>query len=103
MGKRNKDGSLLDAELAGFLNTNNYDAMDGGFEDGEDDDVAKSKPLADLYPECTILFADIVGFVSDNLRTPIAPLRFLPPSLNVVLLSDRRLGVRQETQPVYSR
>ena len=30
----------------------------------DEDEIAKSKPLADLYPECTILFCDIVGFVS---------------------------------------
>lgn len=55
-------------ELAGiFTDRNGAGGMDK--DDFDDDEgIAKSKPLADLYPECTILFADIVGFVSFRTR-----------------------------------
>ena len=55
-------------EMAGFF-TDGNGAVGLDEDDFDDDDgIVKSKPLADLYPECTILFADIVGFVSFRTR-----------------------------------
>ena len=52
-------------ELAGFLTGGNgVTGLDEDDFDDDDEGIVKSRPLADLYPECTILFADIVGFVS---------------------------------------
>jgi hypothetical protein len=33
-------------------------------EDSDDNDFLKSKPIADLFPETTILFADVAGFTA---------------------------------------
>lgn len=53
----------LDKELAGLFSSPAGGTLDDD-DDEDEDGVGKTKPLADLYPECTILFADIVGFVS---------------------------------------
>lgn len=45
--------------------------MSGDAEVVEDDDLYLSKPLADLFPEATVVFADIVGFTSwSSVREP---------------------------------
>mgnify|MGYP000686093088 CR=1 FL=1 len=51
------------ARLTSFLNNDGDEVM--AEEDDDDDDVMyKSKPIADLFPETTILFADISGFTA---------------------------------------
>jgi class 3 adenylate cyclase len=51
------------ARLSKFLN-NEANGLNSG-EDADDDDfMYKTKPIADLFPETTILFADISGFTA---------------------------------------
>jgi class 3 adenylate cyclase len=52
------------AQLSSFLN-NEADGLNSE-EDADDDDdfMYKTKPIADLFPETTILFADISGFTA---------------------------------------
>jgi len=39
----------------------------------DDDEIMTSKPIADLFPETTILFCDLVGFTAwSSMREPTA-------------------------------
>jgi class 3 adenylate cyclase len=51
------------ARLTSFLN-NEGDGMQNETDADEDDFMYKTKPIADLFPETTILFADISGFTA---------------------------------------
>jgi class 3 adenylate cyclase len=47
-------------KLRSFLNDKNG----GALEDGNEDFMYKTKPIADLFPVTTIMFADIAGFTA---------------------------------------
>jgi Adenylate and Guanylate cyclase catalytic domain len=50
---------------------NSGDLTDVGINDADDELGYKSKPIADLFPETTILFADIAGFTAwSSVREP---------------------------------
>jgi class 3 adenylate cyclase len=62
--KWNKSGT---AGLRSYLNNNaleNKKSRSMGSENGHDMDYSTSKPIADLFPETTIMFADIAGFTA---------------------------------------
>ena len=47
------------------------DFLVGGKGDPDDQEIIKSKPLADLFPQATVLFADMVGFTAwSSIREP---------------------------------
>jgi class 3 adenylate cyclase len=61
-GEKNKVTTNGKNRLKSYLATGGVDA---GEEDNEDDDdFYKTKPIADLFPEATVLFADIAGFTA---------------------------------------
>jgi class 3 adenylate cyclase len=51
------------ARLTSFLNSE-ADALNAEKDTDDDDFMYKSKPIADLFPETTIMFADISGFTA---------------------------------------
>jgi hypothetical protein len=63
--------------LSAFLHTNDNDnesdiCPDSRCRDEIDALLYRSKPIADLYTDCTILFADIVGFTAwSSVREPV--------------------------------
>jgi len=63
-------GANTKSKLKNMLNSGDYAATQS--DDEVDDDIMyKTKPLADLYPETTILFADIAGFTAwSSVREP---------------------------------
>ena len=58
----------LDKELAALFSGQVGFGGEDYVDEEDDDAIDKSKPLCDEYPECTILFADIVGFVSSHFQ-----------------------------------
>jgi class 3 adenylate cyclase len=60
---RNRDAPGTKARLTSFLNNESED-QDSEDDAYDEDFMYKSKPIADLFPETTILFADISGFTA---------------------------------------
>ena len=63
--QRNFPRLAMEMDINKFFNTSGHDLHKDSFEE----DIVISKPLADLYTDCTILFADIVGFVRNYSKT----------------------------------
>lgn len=58
------------SKLKNMMNTGDY-AASSDDEEIDDDIMYKTKPIADLFPETTILFADIAGFTAwSSVREP---------------------------------
>jgi hypothetical protein len=60
------DDTLPKAKLKSFLNNGSQNDNAFHFEGGESDDFASrnAKLIAELFPETTIMFADIAGFTA---------------------------------------
>jgi Adenylate and Guanylate cyclase catalytic domain len=57
-------------------------------------DIASSDPIADLYPDCTVFFADIAGFTKWSTdRPPCDVFRFLETLYSAFDKSAKELGV----------
>jgi hypothetical protein len=57
------------ARLKNFVDKGEGDTMDEA--DSSDDVVLKSQPIADLFPDTTVMFADIAGFTAwSSVREP---------------------------------
>ena len=67
--------------------------------DGEDDENKRSKPIADLFPEATIIFADIVGFTAwSSTREPTQVFQLLETIYAVFdEIANRRRVFKVET------
>jgi len=67
-GSKGSGRKSIRSSFAGRSRLKNY-LSDTGKGDGEDD--KEDKPIADLFPNCTVLFADIVGFTAwSSMREP---------------------------------
>ena len=75
--RKKKETAALNRKRKNALKSNFFDAEDitndqyGTVEDDDDDILIESKPIADLFPSATVLFADIAGFTAwSSIREP---------------------------------
>jgi class 3 adenylate cyclase len=68
--KKSKDKKSFEppkARMRNFLSTSEHDSVDMDMMDESEED----RPIADLFPETTIMFADIAGFTAwSSVREP---------------------------------
>merc|ERR1712226_910324 len=87
-GNRTKD------QLQNFLK-----GKEGGTTDPDEEGPKRSKPIADLFPEATIIFADIVGFTAwSSTREPSQVFQLLETIYHVFdEIANRRRVFKVET------
>lgn len=62
MNRSNGDGEIRQTTLRGFLSNGEKNAsLYNTQTSGHNGEFYTTKPIADLFPECTVMFADIVG------------------------------------------
>jgi len=92
--KEAEEKAANNARLQKWLHTDGVDADAGAIETDDDVIAYKAKPIADLFPETTILFADIAGFTAwSSAREPHQVFQLLETLYRAFDEIARRRGV----------
>lgn len=98
--EREKKGETHHDQIKKLLSGDEDASGSGDYDDGDDDGVAfDTKPIADLFTDTTILFADIVGFTAwSSVREPAQVFTLLETLYHAFdKIADRRRVFKVET------